>query len=723
MLMEWVSKILIGCIFLSAALGADVGSPLLTRVMEVMELTREAAEQGLPVRLEGVVLLVTPSGSFVHDGDRSIWVEKATAKDQAIWHDQPLPKEFGPGSVIQLEGKTVPGGYAPSIRCSSIRLLRRVELPEPRRPSMEILASGSEDCQWIELDGVVQEAVRSSYSQETMLMLATGGHSCLLAVQNGAGIRREDLVDARVRVRGVFSARPNLRGQMAGLRLCVSDRNSFEVLKSPPEDPFLSPRVALGDLLPFRVHEEHGHRKVTRGVVSFVYPGRFFFLQAGNTGIRVDSVDAQVRPDMEVEVAGFVTLKQLLAGLGGAEVRQTAQEADITAVPVTINELLKPPLLVDWVGIAREDWNGRRVRMTGRLLKAEQAPGGDEFSLLVESGKSVFTALLPSPPPLSISADWVEGAEISLEGTCELVLKPAPSEQKPVVATIAGFHLWLSSPDQVQVLRTPSWWTTRRLWAALGGTCLVLAMAFGWIGLLRREVSRRGARLAGEISERREAELEFRSTLRERERLAHDLHDTLEQALTGLSLQLQATELFQTDDPTRSARHLQLAQQFLDRSREDVHQTVWDLRARGLDGAGLIEALRERAGLMAAAGGVTIDVTGSGDGGFLPDFIAGNLFLLALEGMTNALKHSGASHIEVTVVLTPDVARQRISDNGCGFDRSQAPGHQEGHFGLQGMRERAKRIGGTLVIDSHPGSGTTIEVIVPAAAMKETGSA
>jgi len=695
---------------------------VLTRVADVRGLTREAAELGPPVRLEGTVLLVTRSGFFIHDGGNSIWVERATTSQKSLWLAPP-PRDFGPGAVVEMHGKAVPGGYAPSIRPSSLRFLRRGKLPEPGHPSMELLVSGSEDCQWIELEGVIQEATISAYSPEFLFTLSTGGHSCLLSVQNAAGIRREDVVDSRVRVRGVFSARPNLRGQMAGLRLFVSDFGSFEILKSPPKDPFLSPRVALRDLLPFRVDAQPGHRKVTQGVVSFVYPGRFFFIQEGNTGIRVDSVSADVKPGTEVEVAGFVTQEHPLAGLGGAVVRPTGRDAAaIEAVAVTSQELLNPPLLVSWVGIAREDWNGRRVRMTGRLLKAEIAPRSAEILLVIESGGSLFTALLPASPPVAMPATWVEGAELSLEGTCELELMPEPLEQKPVVATISGFRLWLSSPDQVQVLHTPSWWTTGRLWAALGGVCLVLAMTTGWVGLLRREVARRGARLAGEISERREAELEFTTTLRERERLAHDLHDTLEQALTGLSLQLQAAELFQVGEPARSAEHLRLAQQFLDRSREDVHRTVWDLRARGLDGGGLVEALRERAETMVSEEGVSIEVFGTGDGGFLPDFIAGNLFLLALEAITNALKHAAAKRIEVMLEFTSEGVRQRITDDGCGFEPSLVPGHREGHFGLQGMRERAKRIGGTLSIASQPGTGTVIEACVPMAAMAEKGS-
>jgi len=274
-IMNRLPGVLIGFLCLGIAPGAEEAGRLLTRVAEVRELTRGAAEQGLPVRLEGVVLLVTPSGAFVHDGDSSIWVEKATASAKSLWQEPP-PEDYGPGSVILLDGKTVPGGYAPSVRPTAMRFLRRGELPAPRHPSMEFLVTGSEDCQWIELEGVVQDAALSTYSRQTFFTLATGGHSCLLAVENASGIRREDLVDACVRVRGAFSAQPNLRGQIAGLRLFVSGLESFEVLKAPPEDPFLSPRVALRDLLPFRVHGAPGHRKVTRGVVSFVYPGRFF---------------------------------------------------------------------------------------------------------------------------------------------------------------------------------------------------------------------------------------------------------------------------------------------------------------------------------------------------------------------------------------------------------------------------------------------------------------
>ena len=686
----------------------------LSRVAEVRAMDRDEAARHLPVRIEGTVILLTSSGCFLHDGEKCIWVEGGTADNPAHREAEGLAEGVGPGSVVMLEGRTDPGGYAPQIKLEKMRFLRRGTLPEPRHLSMEALLSGAEDSQWIELEGVVQEAAPAAYSREVILVLATEGHSCVLAVQNGQGIERDKLVDARIKVRGVFSARTNLRSEMVGLRLDVSAVEAIEVVTPPPDDPFRSPRVALRDLLPFRPEENAGHRKVTQGVVNFTYPGRFFFLQDGATGVRVESATAKVEPGQEIEVAGFVALDHTLAGLRGGLVRPTGRKSSLEAVPVTAERLLNPPLHDPWSGIAMEDFDGRAVSLTGKLLRAEPTPGGGEFSLLVESGNSVFTALLPGPAPAPLPAAWVEGAEIALTGVCELELKPESPEQKTVFSTITGFRLWLPSAGAVRVLHTPSWWTARRLSVALGGTSVVLLLVLGWVWLLRREVVRRGARLAQEIAVRREAELEFRTTLRERTRLAHDLHDTLEQALTGLSLQLQAAELFQGQDAERSARHLRLAQQFLDRSREDVHRTVWDLRAQGLDGRGLVEALRARAESMASEGGLTIQVAGRGEAVPLPDFIAGNLFLLALEAITNALKHAQANRVDVDVEFSAEKVMLRIRDDGRGFDPALAPGHREGHFGLQGMRERVKRLGGMLRIESSPESGTRIEVEVPA---------
>lgn len=230
---------------------------------------------------------------------------------------------------------------------------------------------------------------------------------------------------------------------------------------------------------------------------------------------------------------------------------------------------------------------------------------------------------------------------------------------------------------------------------------------------MRRQVSKRGRQLAGEIAAREAATLEFDAILRERRRLANDLHDTLEQALTGLALQLEITERSKTTDPELSARHLNLAQQFLERSRREVHRTVWDLRAHGQDGRDFLDILRERANAMATGSAVSISVEREGNAFMLPDLVAGNLLMLAQEAVTNSLKHGSPGNIEVRLRFAPENVELEVKDDGRGFDPSTAPGQGDGHFGLQGMHERVKRLGGSLRVESSPGHGTAITVWVP----------
>jgi signal transduction histidine kinase len=165
-------------------------------------------------------------------------------------------------------------------------------------------------------------------------------------------------------------------------------------------------------------------------------------------------------------------------------------------------------------------------------------------------------------------------------------------------------------------------------------------------------------------------------------------------------------------------RHLTLARQFLDRSRSEAHRTIWDLRAHGQDGRDFLDILGERVSSMVEGTGITVTLKREGDPVAMPDLIAGNLLLLAQEAVTNALKHSGASEIGILLRILHGQAELVMEDNGHGFEVSKAPGQHEGHFGLQVMRERTKRLGGNLELTSTPGHGTTFRVTVPLPAME-----
>jgi signal transduction histidine kinase len=144
-----------------------------------------------------------------------------------------------------------------------------------------------------------------------------------------------------------------------------------------------------------------------------------------------------------------------------------------------------------------------------------------------------------------------------------------------------------------------------------------------------------------------------------------------------------------------------------------VRRSVWNLRAQALNGRNLAEVLRDVAAGLSTRNPVRTRVSVVGEEQELPDFIAGHLLLLAQESMTNAIKHAHPENIQITLEFTEDSLELRVHDDGIGFAPREAPGLAEGHFGLQGMRERMKRLGGTVKVVSGPGEGTTIRARVP----------
>ncbi len=250
------------------------------------------------------------------------------------------------------------------------------------------------------------------------------------------------------------------------------------------------------------------------------------------------------------------------------------------------------------------------------------------------------------------------------------------------------------------------------------GTLGLLLGSLALVSILRLKVDSATSQLDAEMrarmdesQARHDAEVEFHAILQERERLAADLHDTLEQSLTGVALQLEASG--RAPNPERAQHNLKLAEQMIARCREDVRRSVWNLRAQALEGQHLRAALRQIAESLLDATDVSIVVGGSGAEETLPDIIGGNLLMLAKEAVTNALKHGAPTRIDITVDYLPDSITVTLRDDGSGFIPGEVGGPQQGHFGLTGMKERAAKLGGRINIVSRPGLGTEISITTP----------
>jgi signal transduction histidine kinase len=126
------------------------------------------------------------------------------------------------------------------------------------------------------------------------------------------------------------------------------------------------------------------------------------------------------------------------------------------------------------------------------------------------------------------------------------------------------------------------------------------------------------------------------------------------------------------------------------------------------------EALRTLVARIGEGHAAETFVHTSGTLGSVPEFVAGNLLLIVQEAVYNALRHGRPANVHVTVSDEPATQsiRVEVRDDGRGFAVGNAEGVEQGHFGLHGMRERAERLGGTLAIESSPGSGTTVRATV-----------
>ena len=699
-----------------ASRGVADAAPL-TSVPAIRDLSREEAAKALPVKLTGVVVYAGWDHFVLHDGVAAVFADLHFAKAKGLWKGaMPDLKDLRPGTEIEIEGATDPGGYSPMVLVTDLRRHGTRDMPHPLRPSLDQLLSSAMDTQWVETEGVVCKYVpESKQSGPACLTLSIAGLRCPVLFRHNLALSPADLVDARVRVRGVVLDIINLRSQIAGLKLHANDASDVEVLEPPPADPFAAPRVTLDQLLPFSPRPDVEHRKVTSGVASFVVPGRFFYLTEGGAAVRVASGETAIHRGDVVEVAGFVDRSRVLVGLSEASVRVVGSRPPPEPQEMTVSEILNPKLR-SYAEMVTEpghpDSDGALLRLTGVLRRVLPRDVEGNASLIVEVEKTLVRVLLPVEDEVSAAriSDWKEGSTVELTGVCELEIDRL--DHLPWFA-ISGFHLWLSSTGDLRVLATPPWWTPQRLGILLAGLLLVLFLALLWGYAMRRQVAKRGKQLAGEIAAREAAALEFDAILTERRRLANDLHDTLEQALTGLALQLEIVDRSKALDPGLSAHHLALAQQFLERSRNEVHRTVWDLRAHGQDGRDFLDILQERAAAMVAGSSVSIAVDREGEAFPLPDLLAGNLLLLAQEAVTNALKHASPQSIRVCLKFLENQVALEVADDGRGFDPTRSPGQSDGHFGLQGMRERVKRLGGSIEIRSAPGQGTAIVARVP----------
>jgi signal transduction histidine kinase len=196
----------------------------------------------------------------------------------------------------------------------------------------------------------------------------------------------------------------------------------------------------------------------------------------------------------------------------------------------------------------------------------------------------------------------------------------------------------------------------------------------------------------------------------ERLRVARELHDTLLQGFQGLMLRLQVVD--EMLPPGKAKQELEETLETGDQTIVEARNAVHDLRSPAANMNDLVGALRALGQELATGHSANFRLVIEGPLRELHPIIRDEIYRIAREALRNAFAHSGAGNIEAEITFGERLFRLRIRDDGAGIPSEVLGGGRSGHFGLAGMRERAKQIGSQLTISSGPGVGTEIELSV-----------
>jgi PAS domain S-box-containing protein len=202
------------------------------------------------------------------------------------------------------------------------------------------------------------------------------------------------------------------------------------------------------------------------------------------------------------------------------------------------------------------------------------------------------------------------------------------------------------------------------------------------------------------------------AALEERHRLARELHDSVTQALYGVTMYAEAAAaLLTSGDQTTAAQYLHVLRDTAQDALREMRLLIFELRPPVLEQAGLVAALQERlAAVEGRVGGLTttLDVRGNPD---LPAAVEQAFYGIAQESLNNVFKHANARTVALTLRQDATMALLEIVDDGIGFDPAMRA--RKGGLGVRGMEERAAQVGGRLIVQSAPGQGTRVRVEIP----------
>ena len=661
---------------------------------DAMELAHDAASLARALTAQGgagvkfdfsAVVTYVCTNSF----GRSINIAAEDASGAALvcTSDEVRPSVLPmPGDTARFTGEVRENIYGHNFAVlDSYKLASRGKAPTPMELTHDAMLSGSCDYKLGRFKGVLKDVIFNETNPDYMLFM--------VEAPNG---------------RGVFTTAP------------VFDAGAFDRMNAL----IGSPVEVTGVVVPF----DHSPR---------LYTGRIFKL-SGVEGIRPleDAPDAKTRIRGHVVAvrkrAGRIILKTdkgEFASVNLAGPRLPSYGDSIEASGLEETDLFRRTLFnAQWTkldGPAYRDeapvavspreltqdaqgrrkvnceYYGRPIRVNGTIRSMpEDDPEGR--MLLDCDGCPVYV----DASALQAVLDGLkENTVVDVSGTCALDVD-AP-ERTSAIPRLRGFTIILRTPSDITVVRRPAWWTPAKLAAVIGALLAMLVAVTVWNTSLRKLAARKGRELMREQIGHVAAKLKTE----ERTRLAVELHDSLAQTLSGISLEIDTAKKLADENGRGMCEHLGIAARTLKSCRDELRNCLWDLRNRALEARSMNDAIRQT--LLPHLRGVELSLRVNVPRSRLTDNTAHAVLRVVRELVLNGVHHGGATKVWIAGAIDDARAKFSVRDNGSGFDPATAPSFAEGHYGLLGIRERIESLEGEFTIESAPGKGAKATFSIP----------